>query len=139
MFLSLLLMLTSTVYATEPPKFTILEYKAPAPFEGVLFDENAMSKILSEYDIAIYACEIRTDYQLKILREEYEYKLENIKIEHDSLTKEYDLFIMQKDKEIQALSKSLKKTSPQYKWLWFIGGVAIGGASYYAIDKELSK
>ncbi len=139
MFLSLLLMLTSTVYATEPPKFTILEYKAPAPFEGVLFDENAMSKILSEYDIAIYACEIRTDYQLKILREEYEYKLENIKIEHDSLTREYDLFILQKDKEIQALSSSLKKTSPQYKWLWFIGGVALGGASYYAIDKELSK
>ena len=82
MFLNLLLMLSLSANATEPAKFSILEYKAPAPFAGVLFDEKAMAKLLSDYDLAMYACDIKTDYQLKIQKEEYDFKLENLKIEH---------------------------------------------------------
>ena len=110
MFLKLLLLMTMTAGATEPAKFTILEYKAPAPFAGVLFDENAMSKIMADYDVYKYSCDIKTEYQLKIQQEEYEYELENLRIEHKALTDEYDLFIMQKDKEIDLLANALKKT-----------------------------
>ena len=45
MLLSLLLMLSFTANATEEAKFTFLEYKAPAPFAGILFDEKAMAKM----------------------------------------------------------------------------------------------
>jgi hypothetical protein len=130
-------MLTLTAGATEPAKFTVLEYKAPAPFAGVLFDEYAMSKIMSDYDILKYSCDIRTDYELKTQKEEYEYKLENLKIEHNALTKEYDLFIMQKNTEIDILTQSLKKTSPRYKWLYFAGGILIGTASSYGVYRAL--
>ena len=129
MFLKLLLMLTMTSHATEPAKFTVLEYKAPAPFAGVLFDEYAMAQIMADYDILKYSCDIRTDYQLKIQKEEYEFKLEDLRIEHKALTDEYDLFIMQKDKEINALANSLKKTSPRHKWLYFAGGILVGTAA----------
>ena len=112
MLLKLLLMLSLSASATEEPKFTILEYKAPAPFAGILFDEQAMAKTLARYDLARYACEIKTDYQLKIQKEEYDFRLENLRIEHKSLTDEYDLFIMQKDKEINLLSDA-KKPSPK--------------------------
>ena len=139
MFLKLLLLLTMTANATEPAKFTVLEYKAPAPFAGVLFDENAIAKVLSGYDIALYSCEIKTEYELKVLREEYEFKLENLKIEHNALTKEYDLFIMEKDKEIKALVNSLEKTAPKYKWWWFAGGVAVGTASAYGAYKVFNE
>jgi hypothetical protein len=125
--------------ASETAEFTVLEYKAPAPFEGVLFNDAAMAKVLSSYDIAAYACEIKTDYELGLLKEEYKFKLDNLKIEHASLIREYDLFIESKDKEIGALVNSLEKTSPRYKWLWFMGGIAVGGISYYTIDKQLSK
>ena len=131
MFLNLLLMLSLSANATEPPKFTILEYKAPAPFAGVLFDERAMAQMLADYDLAMYACDIKTDYQLKIQKEEYDFKLENLRIEHKALTDEYDLFIMQKDKEINILVDSLKKTSPRHKWLYFAGGILIGTATSY--------
>jgi hypothetical protein len=137
MFLDLLLMLSLSANATEPAKFSILEYKAPAPFAGVLFDEKAMAKMLSDYDLAMYACDIKTDYQLKIQKEEYEFKLENLKIEHKSLTDEYDLFIMQKDKEINILVDSLKKTSPRHKWLYFAGGILIGTATSYGAYRAL--
>jgi hypothetical protein len=138
MLLKFLLMLTMTAHATEPAKFTILEYKAPAPFAGVLFDEKAMAKVLAGYDIYKYSCDIKMDYQLKIQKEEYDFKLENLKIEHKALTNEYDLFIMQKDKEIKSLSDSLKKTSPRYKWLYFAGGILIGTASSYGVYKTIN-
>ena len=138
MFLKLLLMLSLSANATEPAKFSILEYKAPAPFAGVLFDEKAMAKILSDYDLVLYSCDIKTDYQLRIQKEEYEFKLEDLKIEHKALTDEYDLFIMQKDKEINILVDSLKKTSPRHKWLYFAGGILIGTAGSYGTYKALN-
>lgn len=139
MFLKLLLLMTMTAGATEPAKFTILEYKAPAPFAGVLFDETAMAKIMADYDIYKYSCDIKTEYQLKIQQEEYEYKLENLQIEHNALTDEYDLFIIQKDKEIDLLANALRKTSPRYKWLWFVGGVTIGAAGTYSAYKVFNE
>jgi len=130
-------MLTMTANATEPAKFTVLEYKTPAPFAGVLFDEKAIAKMMADFDIYKYSCDIKTEYQLKIQREEYDFKLENMRIEHEALTKEYDLFIMQKDKEIDALANALKKTSPRYKWLYFAGGILIGTAGSYGVYKAI--
>ena len=124
-------MLTMTVNATEPAKFTVLEYKSPAPFAGVLFDEHAMAQVMADFDIYKYSCDIQKDYELKIQKEKYEFQLENLKIEHNSLTKEYDLFIMQKDKEIDLLAEALKKTSPRHKWLYFAGGILVGTAASY--------
>ena len=132
-------MLSLTANATEPAKFTILEYKAPAPFAGVLFDEKAMAKILAGYDIYKYSCDIKMDYQLKIQKEEYDFKLENLRIEHKALTNEYDLFIMQKDKEINLLSDALKKTSPRHKWLYFAGGILIGTAASYGVYRAIDE
>jgi len=131
-------MFSLSANATEPPQFTILEYKAPAPFAGVLFDEKAMAKMLAGYDLALYACDIKTEYQVKIQKEEYGFKLENLRIEHKSLTDEYDLFIMQKDKEINLLSNALKKTSPRHKWLYFAGGILIGTAASYGAYKVIN-
>jgi len=139
MFLKLLLMLTMTAGATEPAKFTVLEYKAPAPFAGVLFDDKAMAKIMADFDMYKYSCDVKTEYQLKIQKEEYEYKLENLKIEHRALTDEYDLFIMQKDKEIGFLTNTLKKTSPRYKWLYFTGGILVGAAGTYGAYRAFNE
>jgi hypothetical protein len=139
MLLNLLLILTMSASATEPAKFTVLEYRAPAPFAGILFDDKAMAKILADYDIAVYACDIKIDYQLKIQKEEHNFKLDNLRIEHKALTDEYDLFIMQKDKEINLLSNALKKTSPRYKWLYFAGGIVLGSVSAYGVYKTTNE
>ena len=139
MLLNLLLVLSLSANATEPAKFSILEYRQPAPYAGVIFDEKAMAKILADYDIYKYSCDIKMDYQLKIQKEEYDFKLENLKIEHRALTDEYDLFIIQKDMEIKALSNSLKKTSPRHKWLYFAGGILIGTAASYGAYRAINE
>ena len=128
-----------TANATEPAKFTVLEYQTPAPFAGVLFDEKAIAKMMADFDIYKYSCDIKTEYQLKIQREEYEYKLENLRIEQKALTDEYDLFIMQKDKEINVLTDALKKTSPRHKWLYFAGGILVGTAASYGAYRAFNE
>ena len=139
MFLKLMLMFSLSANATEPAKFTFLEYKQPAPFEGVLFDEFAISTVLSNYDIAAYACDIRVQYEADKLQQKHIFEIENLKIEHKALTDEYDLFIMQKDKEIGLLANALKKTSPRYKWLYFAGGIVVGTAGSYALYRTVNE
>jgi len=139
MFLKLLLMLSLSANATEPAKFTILEYKKPAPFEGVLFDGNAISTILSDYEIATYACDIKIDYELKKQQERHNLELQNLKIEHKALTQEYDLFIVQKDKEIKSLVGSLKKTSPGNRAWWLVGGIVLGATATYGAYKAFDE
>ena len=98
-----------------------------------------MAKVLADFDIYKYSCDIKMDYELKIQKEDYEFKLEDLRIEHKALTDEYDLFIMQKDKEINLLSTALKKTSPRHKWLYFAGGILIGTAASYGVYKAIDE
>ena len=139
MFLKLLLVLSLNASATEPAKFTVLEYRQPAPFEGVLFDQYAIATILSDYDIAAYGCDIRVRYEVDKLQEKHNFELENLKIEHQALTDEYDLFIVQKDKEIKALVNSLNKTSPRNKTWWFVGGIIAGSAVTYGAYRAFNE
>ena len=136
--LNLLFALTLTANA-EPPQFTILGYKQCAPFEGVLFSKQAMAKVLSGYDRFLPACDNRVRYELDKQKEKHRLELETLNIEHNARTKEYDLFIKHKDREIEALVKSLKKTSPRNKAWWFIGGVVAGSAATYGAYKVFNE
>jgi len=128
--LNLLLLLVSPAQADEG-KFTILGQHQCAPFEGVLFNKQGISGVLSGYDRFQYACNGVVQYELSKQAELHRYEIQTLKIEHKALTQEYDLFIGQKDKEIQALVKSLKKTSPRNKMWWLVGGVVVGSAATY--------
>ena len=123
-------MISSPAHA-ETAQFTILGENQCAPFEGVLFSKLATAEILSGYDRFQYACDSVVQYELSKLSELHRFEIESLRIEHKALTQEYDLFISQKDKEIQALAKSLKKTSPRNKTWWFIGGIVVGSAATY--------
>jgi hypothetical protein len=136
--LNLLFALTLTANA-EPPQFTILGYKQCAPFEGVLLSKQAMAKVLSGYDRFLPACDNRVRYELDKQKEKHRLELETLNIEHNARTKEYDLFIKHKDREIEALVKSLKKTSPRNKAWWLIGGVVIGSVATYGAYKAFDE
>jgi len=138
MFLKLLLALSLSANATTP-RFTILGQNQCAPFEGVLFDKYAMAELLAGTELHTNSCESKIQFEIEKQGERHRFELENLKIEHKALTQEYDLFIVQKDKEIDALALALKKTSPRYKWLWFVGGVAVGGASAYGIHRAYNE
>jgi len=120
MLLSLLLLLSTGAWA-ETPKFTILGEGQCAPFEGVLFDKNATAEILARQGISATACDL------------------NIQIRYESLMKENNLLIEQKDKEILQLQQSLKKHSPRNKWMWFVGGAVVGSAATYGAYRAFNE
>jgi len=134
MFLKLLIALSLSANATTP-HFTILGKNQCAPFEGVLFDKYAMAELLAGTELYTRSCESKIQFELEKQGEQHRFELDNLRIEHKALTQEYDLFIMQKDKEIYAMATALKKTSPRHKWLWFVGGIVVGGASAYGIHQ----
>ena len=139
MLLLNLLLLISAPAAAEEPQFTILGKNQCAPFEGVLFNKQATAEILSGYDIAAHACDIKVQYELDKTNEKHKLELETLRVEHQATIAEYDLFVTQKDKEIAALVKSLKKTSPRNKMWWFIGGAVLGSAATYGAYKAFDE
>tara|TARA_B100000530_G_scaffold300847_1_gene221834 strand:- start:167 stop:589 length:423 start_codon:yes stop_codon:yes gene_type:complete len=139
MWLLSLLLLASTPAHAEESQFTILGENQCAPFEGVLFNKQAISEVLSGYDRFQYACDNVVQYELNKQAELHKYEMDSLKIEHAALTKEYDLFIMQKDKEIESLVNSLQKTSPRNKTWWFVGGIIVGSAATYGAYKAFDE
>ncbi len=139
MWLLSLLFVVSSPALAEEGQFTILGQNQCAPFEGVLLNKQAISEVLSGYDRFQYACNNVVKYELDKQAELHRYEIESLKIEHTALAKEYDLFIVQKDKEIQSLVKSLKKTSPRNKWWWFAGGTLVGAAANYGSYKAFDE
>ena len=128
--LNLLFAFTLTANA-ERSQFTILGENQCAPFEGVLLSKQAIAEVLSGYDRFIPACDNRVQYELGKQKEQHRLELETLKIEHNARVEEYDLFIKHKDREIEALVKSLKKTSPRNKTWWLVGGVVLGSVATY--------
>ena len=61
--LSLLLVFSSPAQA-EDAQFTILGQNQCAPFEGVLFNKQAISEVLSGYDRFQHACDNVVQYEL---------------------------------------------------------------------------
>ena len=125
----LLLSLPSFALAQETGQVATVVKGAPAPFSGTLFDPTAVASILAAREIAKKQCEL--DSALVSAKQQAKCDLEsaNLKLERDILSKKYDTVVALKDKELdrvyEAVAKSEKSNS--YKWLWFVGGVVVGG------------
>ena len=98
MFLKALLF--SLAAHAEPPQFTIVGQDEPAPFEGVLFNKRAMAELLVlplEYTLQ---CDLEVEYQIDVQATEFQLERQNFQIRLDSVLKEYELRITEKDKEM---------------------------------------
>ena len=129
MFLKALLF--SLAAHAEPPQFTIVGQDEPAPFEGVLFNKRAMAELLVlplEYTLQ---CDLEVEYQIDVQATEFQLERQNFQIRLDSVLKEYELRITEKDKEIYVLQEAIAAQAPNNKWWWFAGGVAAGIATTY--------
>jgi hypothetical protein len=129
MFLKVLLF-SLTANAT-PPQFAILGEDEPAPFEGVLFNKRGIAELLVLPEKYRLDCDLEVEYQIDRQATEFHLERQNFQIRIDSLLKEYELRITEKDKEIYALQEALLAQAPTRKWWWFAGGVAAGIATTY--------
>jgi hypothetical protein len=114
----------------QKPKFTKLNQGQKAPFEGRLFNDAAVSKLIVENRLMVEQCSIQIEYNVKkaVEREKYSYNLLTAKCEaaDERLT---DLLTIRQD-EIDKLNKLIK---PNRNMWWLSGGFIAGVGTSIAI------
>lgn len=125
----MLLLMSSTAYGEEPT-FTTLKKGEPAPFDGRLLNNAAISQFIIQDKTKVEQCNIQIEYEVAKEKAamKYDYDLLSVKCEADDQRLQ-DLMMIQED-EIKFLRKSYEP--PKNHW-WLAGGVVIGAASSIGI------
>mgnify|MGYP003664477720 FL=1 len=128
----ILLALLSTASAED---FTVLAEEQPAPFEGVLLSVSAAAEVLTKYEVLRMECDLEIEFQLDKSGTKCKLDKELLEARITTLDKQYTEIVAQKELVIEKQQAIIKKQSPQYKWIWFAGGIVLGGATYYGIQQ----
>ena len=128
----LLLALLSTASAED---FTVLAEDQPAPFEGVLLSVPAAAEVLAQHEEVELKCELELEFQLDRAGTQCNLDKKLLEARIVTLDQQYTEVIAQKDLVIDKQQTIIKKQAPHRKWLWFAGGIALGGATYYGIQQ----
>ena len=125
-----------TSLATAQPIMTPLSEGEVAPFDGRLFNDEAVVSMLAMKDHQQEQCDIQSALNYSLSLSEKQLEIDYLKIEKEALETKHELLMEIKEQEIQTLQKHV---NPQ-RTLWaFFGGFVVGtGASlstYYAVQK----
>lgn len=122
--------------ANAEPLMMRVERGQAAPFDGRLFNDEAVASILADSESVTQQCEIRKDLEWKTQIAELQYKYDTLEAEHDALKYKHHTIVEIKDEEIEVLRK--QGSTKRSTWM-FLGGFALGtGASlatYHAATK----
>ena len=128
----MLLALLSTASAED---FTVLAEDQPAPFEGVLLSVPAAAEILTKHEEAKLKCDLEVEFQLDKSNTQCKLDKELLEARIVTLDQQHAEIVASKDLVIEKQQAIIKKQAPHRKWLWFAGGIVLGGATYYGIQQ----
>ena len=132
----MLLALLSTASAED---FTVVAEDQPAPFEGVLLSVPATAEILAKHEEAQMKCELEIEFQLDKAGTQCKLDKELLEARIVTLDQQHAEIVASKDLVIEKQQAIIKKQAPHRKWLWFAGGIVLGGASYYGIQQAVTQ
>ena len=114
----------------EKPKFSNIKQGEVAPFDGRLFNDVAVSKIIVDSQFDNLECKLRVDFEVNRTKveEQYKYDLLYAKSEADNqrLTDVVDI----RDQHIQSLEKYVRPSNAHW---WAIGGFTVGAGAAIGI------
>jgi len=120
-------------------KLMVLGKGQKAPWDGILFDIRAATKLKLDTEFAQKKFELELKYQKNILTSEFQLKLGLLQAKHDSLKDRTDSLLKIKTLEIDRLQELVKKNPNSYSHWWFVGGIVAGcllsiGVYYAAVQ-----
>ena len=122
--------------ASAEPLMMRVERGQAAPFDGRLFNDEAVASILADSEAVTQQCEIRKDLEWKVQMADIQYKHDVLTAEYESLEYKHQQMLKIRDEEIEVLRK--QGSTKRSTWM-FLGGFALGtGASlatYHAATK----
>ena len=133
-FFMFLLMACPVAHAGEA-NFTTLKKGEEAPFDGRLFNDEAVAKMIVDKKYIQIELELtlRKEFAKQLADKRLAFDL--LKVEHDSLKKIHIETVKLRDKQISSLETALKSEmgkSDNREW-WLAGGVLIGIALSIAV------
>ena len=132
----MLLALLSTASAED---FTVVAEDQPAPFEGVLLSVPAAAEILAKHEEVQMKCELEIEFQLDKAGTQCKVDKDLLEARIVTLDQQHAEIVASKDLVIEKQQAIIKKQAPHRKWLWFAGGIVLGGASYYGIQQAVTQ
>ena len=123
---------------------TVLSVKKgdPAPFDGVLLSLDAAAKVLNDKRFTDEECDLRLEYQLNLLKENYELQLDFKDIEITSWKDRYESMMILKTAENDRLTDLIVKQKPSQGPLWVALGFGVGtltSLGIFALSTEIVK
>lgn len=139
--LVLSLLIPNAAYAQDN---TVLSVKKgdPAPFDGVLLSLDAAAKVLNDKRFTDEECDLRLEYQLNLLKENYELQLDFKDIEITSWKDRYESMMILKTAENNRLTDLIVKQKPSQGPLWVALGFGVGtltSLGIFALSTEIVK
>lgn len=139
--LVLSLLIPNVAYAQDN---TVLSVKKgdPVPFDGVLLSLDAAAKVLNDKKFSDEECDLRLEYQLNLLKENYELQLDFKDIEITSWKDRYESMMILKTAENDRLTDLIVKQKPSQGPLWVALGFGVGtltSLGIFALSMEIVK
>lgn len=139
--LVLSLLVPNVAYAQDN---TVLSVKKgdPVPFDGVLLSLDAAAKVLNDKRFTDEECDLRLEYQLSLLKENYELQLDFKDIEITSWKDRYESMMILKTAENDRLTDLIVKQKPSQGPLWVALGFGVGtltSLGIFALSTEIVK
>ena len=131
----MIFLLASLAFAEEPV-YTNLKKGDVAPFDGRLFNDAAVTEIITERKLKDLDCDLEIEYQVDIAatKSNYEYELLQAKYRAE-VSKLKDVNEI-KQEELNALRLTHKPVRPYF---WLTGGFVMGTATAITIFKTVEK
>lgn len=128
-FFMFLLMACPVAHA-EVPQFTSLKKGEEAPFDGRLFNDEALSIIIVDKKFEDKECELRVSYEVDLMRVQEKYKFDILTATCEADDMRLNELITIRDEEIEFLRKQHK---PSRSHWWIAGGFIAGAATSIGI------
>jgi hypothetical protein len=98
----------------------------PAPYDGVLFNEQAAAKLLADKEYEQIECKLKIDYEMEKIKARHMLEMATLQASFDAIKKQNISILEIKDSEIKRLQElALKNPNENSHW-WFTGGAAVG-------------
>ena len=122
--------------ALAEPLMTPLSEGETAPFDGRLFNDEAVVSIITMKEFAEEQCTINDALDFSLQLAEKQHQIDYLEIEKAALQKKYDAMLEIKEEEIETLRRYTN--SKRSTWVFF-GGFVLGTTAslftYYAANK----
>lgn len=113
-------------HAQEAGKLINLLKDEPAPYDGVLFSEQAAAKLLADKEYEQIECKLKIDYEMEKIKARHMLAMATLQASFDGIKKQNTSLLEIKDSEIKRLQElALKNPNENSHW-WFTGGTALG-------------